>query len=142
MTKHEACLANIDRLERELFPEWFPEPQAPAVALMNKMAMIPRADLRDPPRELELRPGSRWPVTDHDDVRPANYTQVMRDPYRPRHRWETDPKTGALIPKELSTDFTAASAGVVSSAYHHAREVEKAMFFGEPPPRLVVVERL
>ncbi len=132
MTEHEACLQRIDALERELFPEWFPEPQAPVVALMNKMAMIPRADLRDPPRELELRPGFRWPVTNHDDVRPMNYTQVFRQPFA--HEWVEDPKTGALIPEKVEPTSPMVYASASSTPIPHFSAPE-------PKPRLVIVTK-
>jgi hypothetical protein len=40
--RHVRCLRNIDRLERELFPEWFEE--------------------QDDPGEVRFEPGARWQV--------------------------------------------------------------------------------
>ncbi len=130
MTEHEACLQRIDALERELFPEWFPEPQAPAVALMNKMAMIPKRDMRA--REVWDVPGELWPVTDHDDVRPMNYTQVFRQPFA--HEWVEDPKTGALIPEKVEPTLPR----VYASAYSTPIPQFSAP---EPKPRLVIVTK-
>jgi len=61
-TRHQRCLQNTDRLERELFPHWFEEHD---------------------PAEFEFKPGAVW------QVESPNYVQILR-PYHDKREWLDD----------------------------------------------------
>lgn len=58
-TRHELCLREIDRLERELFPEWFPQPSVvERKRQVERQLLIAGFDVD----EYDFSPGAMWPV--------------------------------------------------------------------------------
>jgi hypothetical protein len=63
VARYQKCLNNIDRLERELFPEYFTRPGARPYPRLNH------------PDDLDLAPGSVWLVEARDKI------QLYTSPY-------------------------------------------------------------
>lgn len=66
---------DIDRLEHELFPEWFDEAQNAGPPKPPPSPPPPPKGRRKPGREEPLRmaPGQRWVVDDHAALQYANF---------------------------------------------------------------------
>lgn len=58
---HRECIKNIERLERELFPEWFPKPK-------------PFVQIQSSPYELSR---ARWIVDDASDIQQLTAQQHL-----------------------------------------------------------------
>jgi hypothetical protein len=92
--RYRACLTQIARLERDLFPEWFPATRTPqnytqvvrnlnAAGLLGSAAAAAaqtqyRAALGVNPEQFDLSPGAVWLVNDPYGVQAANAAAANR----------------------------------------------------------------